>query len=117
MKFEEALAEMRKGRVAVRIEANELKFRLASGALEAFRDGEWHESTNTAPWLLKADWTLEPELPKLPRRFRAKYRGQPCVGAYHEGPGPGYCVMSAGGEYVGWQRESALTDLEWIDPE
>lgn len=121
MLFEEALAEMRKGRVAVNEDEIGLSYKLINGRLfykDSHKNSTWLHNENTVDDLISCEWHLEPEPPPLPRRFRAKHDGNPCVGAmFQEDKSTQRFAVHEAGESSAWFVRNNLTDIEFIDPE
>jgi hypothetical protein len=106
MTFEQAITAMRQGKRCRCDRYPEYEYFVRDGRLGHLFNGI---STPSAfAGIIDAEWHVIEPPPPLPRRFRAKYKGEAVVGAQFSG-----CIMSLGAQ---WVIPSDLTDIEWIDP-
>jgi hypothetical protein len=120
MKFEEAIAEMRKGKRCKRNGDNAEYYVNTScrQLVKQYEGSKFSSTSECAITLMLDDWSVvEPPLP-LPRRFRAKMDGLPVAGVEFTGRGHSGSLnfMVNDSHSIGWKSRDRFTDLEYIDP-
>lgn len=118
MKLEEALPLMRQGReVEARFEnvIGVERLRMVYGrAIQYFKSGQWWYSDMSASTLVNADFTLIPEPPPLPRRFRGKtFDGVAVSGCGVEGRS--FLFVCYPESHAGQRHVTTVEDLQWED--
>ena len=114
MKFEEAIAEMRKGK-RCRIEGDERwEFFMHSDKLFCrLGDSPEHLDHVQVQWCLEQEWHVIEPPPALPRLFRAKWNGAEVTGA--EWSSGWQSWESLGSIYAGERCNRQLTDIKYED--
>jgi hypothetical protein len=118
MKFEEAIAEMRKGKRCT-YKGSICTYWIIGDLLMCDSSPTGHQSLNEPFHMLGKDWSIVEPPPPLPRLFRAKLTkgGQAVAGADFASNNDGYrfALTSYPPGSAWWVKAKDIYDIEYID--